>query len=225
MGDSPDRVTLLAVRGAIEAGWSDDRIISELDFDEELVRSARKAIYAEEIREVRHRPAEEIYADYRIRMLAVADELGVMAKSIHNGIFDKMALDDDTREAGFKPSAKKATDDSRNLNAAVNALKSKANIIHTVAKFGQDMGIIPRAAKQNVTVAGILVGTATDSELVALLSGMGQDAQRLGNRYGDTPMGLLEAPDIYQGEVVEVKVLEGELEAAKSKRPVRRKVV
>lgn len=157
----------------IQEGQRDSDIADELDLSIEDFTQLKRRIYAEEIVSVSDRPVEEIYIDYRLQMFGAANDLSDISHE-----------------------ARKA----RQFQAAMGAVKARAAIIDKVIERGQDMGVIPRAAKRHEVVGGLLVASLTDKELVEQISATSKTARELMSRYGgDRNLKDLPPPDIYSG--------------------------
>lgn len=175
-GDGVDDSVVLDVRAQMSAGLTDAEICKELSLSAEEVREARKRVVAEELTVVGpHRPADEVFIEYRLQMNRIVKD-----------------LDDVSTKAKKK----------ENFQAAFGALKAQATILDKVIDRGQEMGVIPRASKRStVMVAGVFIGSMTDSELIASMKEFEDEARRLRKDYGDVPLAELPDPDLYVGPI------------------------
>jgi hypothetical protein len=152
--------TLVAfVRALIEGGYGDEGIMEQLELSDSELSEYKRKLFAQELLTVNHRPPDEIFIEYRMRMEGVVMELDLITK-------------------GAK--------DTRQFQAAMGAQKAKAAIIDKVIDRGQEMGIIPRAAKRHEVIGGIVVATLSDPELLAHIGQTVKATRLLLKEYGDT---------------------------------------
>lgn len=165
------------MRARIAAGMSDEEIRQELDLTVGGLEKLKRIVIQEDLVLLRHRPAEETFIEYRIRLGRIANDL--------------LDVSLEAREC-------------KQFNAAMGALKAEATIVDKVIDRGQELGIFPRAPKSqtHTVVGGLVIGTMTDRELADSLKASKGERSRLREKYGDTTFAALPDPDIYP-DVVE----------------------
>ena len=175
-GDGIDDSVVLDVRAQMAAGLTGSEICKELSLSPEEVREARKKVIAEELTVVGpHRPADEVFVEYRLQMNRIVKDLN----------------DVSTKAKG-----------KENFQAAFGALKAQATILDKVIDRGQEMGVIPRASKRSIVLmGGVFIGSMTDPELLASMKELEGDGRRMRKEYGDTPLRALPDPDLYVGPI------------------------
>lgn len=167
-----DRPVPADVRARIAAGMNDDDIRSELDLTHAELEDLKRVVIEEDLFQVRHRSPEQVYVEYRTRMMRIAGDL--------------LDVSVEARDA-------------RQFNAAMGALKAEATVIDKMIDRGQDLGVLPRAARQNThtVTGGLVIGSMTDRELSDRLRDQAQERKRLKAEYGDAPFAELPEPSIY----------------------------
>lgn len=187
-------VDLSVVRSFIEEGLTDPQIAAELRIRISTVVLARREIIQAALLEIGpNRPVTEVFTEHRLRMNKVMKDLDALATACK----------------------------AEKEHITLGALKAKAKIADDLLDRGQELGVLPRAARKSsgssVNVAvGVSVGTMADTELVNHLGGLNRDGKRLRDEYEDVPFMDLEEPVVYP-DVIDV---EPEPDAPK---PVRRR--
>jgi len=173
-GTHVDSVDLIRVRALVAQGCTDAQLAVELGVSRSAAVAARRALLSEALLEVGpNRPVTEVYTEHRLQMVKVQEDLDTLAS----------ACRDD------KP------------HITLGALKAKAKIADQVLERGQELGVLPRAARKassQVAVAvGIQVGNMTDPELVGHLGHLNREGDRLRSTYEDTPFLDMPPPEVY----------------------------
>jgi hypothetical protein len=170
--EAETRRLLALLRTGIAAAKNDPQLLELLDVSPSELAALKGKMYAQEAVNLIDRPAEETFVTYRTQMYGVVEDLDAVAKEARG---------------------------ARQFTAAGAALKAKAQIIDKVMERGQEIGVIPRAAKKTEMVGGILVASLTDRELMEQIGEMNKRFNRLMVEYGDKPMSATTLPELYSG--------------------------
>lgn len=188
--EDDDVPTISDVRARLAAGMTDAEIRVDLGLSEALFDRLKQAAIVEEAQSFRHQSAENLYAGVRIRVLRIAGD-----------------LQDTATEARA----------AKQYQAAVTALKAEGTLIRGLIETGQELGVLPRAAKVTHTnvSGGLVLGALSNPELGEKLKEDRHERARLRRSYG-SGLDLLdvEQQDIYQDEPEEPE---------KYEEPVRRR--
>ena len=178
-----DGIDLVRVRAFIAEGLTDAQIALEMRVAMTDVVTARRDIITQGLLEVGPlRPIGEVYTEHRLAMVHVQDQL------------DDLALD--------------TWDEKPHIS--LGALKAKAKIADQILERGQELGVLPRAARkastQMAVAVGVQIGGMTDPELVGHLGHLNREGDRLRNEYGDKSFLDLDPPEVYPiPDVVDVE--------------------
>lgn len=145
---SEKRELLALIRAHLADGAPEHTQLVELEaFDVSLreLRGLRAEILSEEIDSVTTETAAEVFIRYRLRMEKCVGQ-----------------LDDLVNRATAMSTAVA-------LNAAVGAVKAKAQILNEVLDRGQSLGVVHKAQKEPARIAGIIVSDASLSDLKRLV--------------------------------------------------------
>jgi len=186
-------IDLSVVRSFIEEGLTDPQIAADLRVRISTVVLARREIIQAGLLEMGpNRPVGEVFTEHRFRMNKVMRDLDTLATACKG---DKEHI-------------------------TLGALKAKAKIADDLLDRGQELGVLPRAARKSsgsVAVAATLtVGTMADPELVSHLGELNREGRRLRDEYEDVPFLDLGEPVVYPD------VIDAEPEAT-APPPVRRR--
>lgn len=152
------RTMVTFVRVLIEGGNTDEDIKEQLGLTDGDLADYKRKLFGQELLTINHRPPDEIFVEYRIRMDGVVKELDAITEG-----------------------AKTA----KQFQAAMGAQKAKAAIHDKVIDRGQEMGVIPRAAKRHEIIGGIVVATLSDADLIAHIGETSKSTRKLLKEYGD----------------------------------------
>jgi hypothetical protein len=175
LDESAIRRQIAILRTNLAAGKTDQEIVEAMDITAVELSNLKRRMYSQEVVNIADRPAEESFVDYRIQMYGVCSDLDAVSK-------EAMKV--------------------KQLNAASSALKAKAQIIDKVMERGQEMGVIPRAARKTELIGGVLVAALTDHELLDRINELSKNSARLLKDYGDKPMTKTASPTMYSGPSV-----------------------
>lgn len=176
------QIDLVRVRAFIAEGHTDPQIAAELRVAISDVVVARRRVVSDALLEVGpNRPVVEVYTEHRLRMMKVIEDLDTLA----------------TAEKVDKP------------HITLGALRAKAKIADQLLERGQELGVLPRAArKSSSTVAGVIgIGSMSDPEMVNHLGNLNREGKRLRDEHKDVPFLDLEEPTIYP-DVIDAEPVE-----------------
>jgi hypothetical protein len=187
-------VDLARVRAFIAEGYTDPQIAAELRIAIGDVVVARRKVVQDALLEVGpNRPVTEVYTEHRLRMMKVTRDLEALAVA----------------EKADKP------------HITLGALRAKARIEDQLLERGQELGVLPRAArKSSSTVAGVVgvaIGSMSDPEMVSHLGDLNREGKRLRDEIEDVPFLDLEEPTIYP-DVVEAEPVEDKPKAVRRRK-------
>lgn len=165
----------------LASGESDEELANRTGLTVEVIAAGRKALFARE-RVKATRSPEEQFAEYRVRIEGILREMDKVAK---------LGLDPD-RPRG--PALKTVGD----------ILTAKAKILRETIECGQELGVLPRAAKAtNVKVSGGIIHAAMPTgELLDELNRLRKESHRVSADYDMVPFSALPPPDPYGDDVV-----------------------
>lgn len=208
------QVIVAEVRALLSAGASEFDQLAALvphKVNKRELRGLRNEIITSEIEELKSSSAGEIFLRHKLRMDACVKSL------------------DEVVERALAPAAKVAPGA---LNAAVAAIKAKAQILDQTLDRGQSLGVIHEAPKVTARIGGLDISEAKIADLrvvvakkvaalqlLATSGGVGSYVDEPdGDLYYDAPPSALPVIDVVDAVVVEVKP---KVDA----RPVRQKVL
>ena len=173
-------VVLAEVRSYMVLGRTDHEIAAELNLSMADMASARREVLQQEMMVVGpQRPIGEVFTEYRLQMTEVANDLGRLAKS--------------AKRAGKE-------------HVTLGALKAKAGIIDKVIDRGQELGVLPRAARSSSSsvkmVAAVVVAGMGDQQLVNHPGHLNREGGRLRSTHGEGRLLDQPVPDMYSGPTV-----------------------
>ena len=146
------------MRTLMEHNYTDEEVQEQLELTDEEITGLKRKLLNQELTKISHRPTDEIYVEHRIRMGGVIKQLETITKD-----------------------AKSA----KQYQAAMGAQKTIASILDNLIDRGQDMGVIPRAAKKHEVIGGVMVSTLSNSELLDHIAEAVNVTRVLVKNYGD----------------------------------------
>lgn len=198
------RRLLASVRSLLANGATEYEQLDALEDDSVGVvelRGMRASIIQDEIESASADTPAEIFVRFRLRMNACISDLDKVIASA-------------TRQSSAIA-----------LNAAVGAIKAKASILGSVLDRGQTLGVIHKAPKTNVTIAGVLIADASVSDLKRLVATRTAHLESIAARSTMTDY-LAEPPgELYYDAVPDVPKLEPKPPPKTVSARVRRKKV
>lgn len=176
-------------------GWDDDSMCIEFGVSPAKLAQYKRVIISKEQATLSHRPPEELYIEHRL-----------------------MVMDDVHALADIGAKAVKG----KQFAAATNARRARAQLLDKLFDRGQEVGVIPRAAKRHEVIGGLLVAQLTERELLSHIHSTAMATKALISKYGGASFSDMSPPSmdsVYRDDPGEV-ILAEPIEAPK---PVRRK--
>jgi len=200
------REVVAQVRALLAAGSTESEqldALSPYSVSSRELRGLRSEILTGELEQLNTASADETFLLYKLRMENCVRDLDAIVQ----------------RAAAVNPPS------AGILAAAVSATKAKSQIIDTVLDRGQSLGVVHKAPKTTLTIGGVLVANASNTELKKLVRqkvvALEQLAERTALRdYLDEP----DEPIYYDAEHTADRVTNVIDIASESERPARCKV-
>lgn len=167
------------VRMMMSLGWDDDTMCMEFGVSAAKLAQYKRVIISREQATLSHRPPEELYIEHRLMVM----------EDVH-------ALSD-IRDKATK---------GKQFAAATNAARARSQLLDSLFDRGQEVGVIPRAAKRHEVIGGLLVAQLTERELLAQVHETTKETARLVKLYGGSaPTKFIDLPppsmdDVYRAD-------------------------
>lgn len=170
------RECLATVRAMMSFGWDEDTMCVEFGVTAAKLAQYRRTILSKEQATLSHRPAEELFIEYRLMAME-----------------DVLELDDIARKAAK----------AKNWAAATTARRARSQIIDQIMNRGQDMGVIPRAAKRHEVVGGLVLAQLSERELLHQIEAQAVETQALIRKFGGAKFTSMPArTDLYSDDII-----------------------
>lgn len=179
------------LRAGMALGESEVQLMDRLSVGAGDLRWLKSQLMQDELAEVINDSPAEVWLKYRMRMDGIIGDLDAVIEKGKSG-----------KVGG-------------SLNAAVGAIKAKAQIVDKVLERGQDLGVIHREPEKSVTIGGVAVTDLREGELEELVVEKREALALLLERYAVTDYAAEDDEDPYETEG---------LPAPTPRRPRRRKV-
>ena len=182
------------VRMMMALGWDDDTMCIEFGVTATKLAQYKRVIISKEQATLSHRPPGELYVEHR---LMVMDDVHALGDIASKAVLEKQ------------------------FAAATNARRARSQLLDKLLDRGQEMGVIPRAAKRHEVVGGLLVAQLTERELLEQINKTAKDTRTLIAKYGGKPFTAMSEPtDLYREDPEPETIA---VEPSTPPAPVRRK--
>jgi hypothetical protein len=157
---------------ALTSGIPDDDAMDELGVDEATYSRIKAKMFDLKAEEVRTKPTEHVYVQYMLDQAAnIRDLTGMISE--------------------FKK--------TKQYNAMVGAIRTRADLQDRLIKQGQDFGLIQKSPAQRQVVAGIVITEMTNVELKRAAMRELRTLSRLMESAGDVDFLDVEASEVHRG--------------------------
>jgi len=189
------------VRMMMSLGWDDDTMCVEFGVSAAKLAQYKRVIISKEQATLSHRPPEELYIEHRLMVMDDVHALGDIADKATKG---------------------------KQFAAATNARRARAALLDSLFDRGQEVGVIPRAAKRHEVIGGLLVAQLSERELLEHINDTARATKGLIRKYGGTSFRELPLPgldELYRDDPSTPEVIDvaAEEDAPTTSAPKRRK--
>jgi len=181
---------------ALSAGIPDDDAMEDLGVDEATYARIKSKMFDVKAEEIRTKPTEHIYVQYMLDQAANIRDLTDMISEF------------------------KAT---KQYNAMVGAIRTRADLQDRLIKQGQDFGIIQSGNQQRQVVAGIVLTELTNIELKRAALRELRTLNRLMESDGDKDFLDVEGNEVHRGPALEPALPEPLALAERPAKPKKKK--